>query len=340
MLNNPLSYTDPSGYFFKKLFKKLNKALGKFAPFAGLALMLIPGVGQWAAATWYNAAAIGFVSGGVATGSLRGALIGALSGAAFQQIGGAFDAKSGFFTEGGIGHIGTHAVTGGIISELGGGKFGHGFFAAGLTKAFNINKMIGTAAKDAGLRIVTAAVVGGTISRLTGGKFANGAITAGFAQAFNGEQQAKKAESLRETPAQRKLREAGDVEGYYKARAEAGDSYAARALMVVQDQCSSVDACIMSLANFGLKGTALINGVEVDMQDVKLQLMNKHAEFVEADNLGVPGLLNPRQIAEYHHQVFNGLGLPSSTFGGTPLTGALWEADVWDPIWCKGCDTQ
>ncbi|MCP9480049.1 hypothetical protein NNA33_19310 [Marisediminitalea aggregata] len=31
VLNNPLSYTDPSGYFFKSLFKKLNKALGKFA---------------------------------------------------------------------------------------------------------------------------------------------------------------------------------------------------------------------------------------------------------------------------------------------------------------------
>ncbi len=55
--------------------------------------------------------------------------------------------------------------------------------------------------------------------------------------------------------------------------------------------------------------------VKIDMQDVRLQLMNKHAEFVEGDNLGVPGLLNPRQIAEYHHQVFNGLGLPSSTFG-------------------------
>ncbi len=198
VLNNPLSYTDPSGYFFKSLFKKLNKALGKFAPFVGLGLMLIPGVGQWAAATWYNAAAIGFVSGGIATGSLRGALIGAFSGAAFQQIGGAFDAKSGFWAEGGLGHVSSHAMTGGIISELSGGKFGHGFFAAGLTKALNMNKMIGTAAKDASLRIVSAAVVGGTISKVTGGKFANGAITAGFAQAFNGEQQAERAEATKQ----------------------------------------------------------------------------------------------------------------------------------------------
>lgn len=91
VLNNPMSYTDPSGYFFNKLFKGLNKVLGDFAPFAGLALMFIPGVGQWAAASMWNAAAIGFVSGGVATGSLKGALIGAISGAAFQQIGAHFN---------------------------------------------------------------------------------------------------------------------------------------------------------------------------------------------------------------------------------------------------------
>jgi hypothetical protein len=53
--------------------------------------------------------------------------------------------------------------------------------------------MIGVAAKDAGLPIVTAAVVGGTISKITGGKFANGAITAAFGQALNGEQGAAEA---------------------------------------------------------------------------------------------------------------------------------------------------
>ena len=68
--------------------------------------------------------------------------------------------------------------------------------------------------------------------------------------------------------------------------------------------------------------------------------MNAHALAVEADNLGVPGLLNPTQITVYHHQVFTDLGLPKSTFGGTPLTGQLWEVDVWDGLGCKGCDTQ
>ncbi|QIJ03857.1 hypothetical protein [Shewanella chilikensis] len=336
-----MSYTDPSGFFFDKLWKAIKPFIGAIAAVVVSIYCQVCGATIWNAAM--TGAAIGAGSAAINGGNiLKGALIGAFSGATFQQIGANFNGAegSGFFAEGGLGHIAAHGITGGVTSVLQGGKFGHGFLSAGLTKALNINNIVGTAAKDAGLRVAMAAVVGGTISKLTGGKFTNGAITAAFAQAFNGEQQAKKAESLRETPEQRKLREAGDVEGYYKARAAAGDSYAARALMVVQDLCSSVDACIMSLANFGLKGTALINGVKIDMQDVRLQLMNKHAEFVEGDNLGVPGLLNPRQIAEYHHQVFNGLGLPSSTFGGTPLTGTLWEADVWDPIWCKGCDTQ
>jgi|GEM_PF-5594589 len=60
--------------------------------------------------------------------------------------------------------------------------------------------------------------------------------------------------------------------------------------------------------------------------------------------IDVPGLLNSRQIAVYH-QVFNDLGLPNATFGGTPLTLMLREADVsryYIPFldWCKGCDTQ
>ncbi|WP_186435312.1 RHS repeat-associated core domain-containing protein, partial [Rheinheimera sediminis] len=182
VLNNPMSYTDPSGY----IFKKLNKMLGKFAPFMGFALLLIPGVGAWAAANWYQAAMFGFMSGGVATGSLRGAIVGAISGAAFQQIGASFKGK-GFFAQGGAGHIGTHAVAGGVSSVLGGGKFGHGFWSAGLTKGLDVNSLIpGVGDGLNAARAIVAALVGGTISELTGGKFANGAVTAGIAQAVNG----------------------------------------------------------------------------------------------------------------------------------------------------------
>jgi hypothetical protein len=202
VLNNPMSYTDPSGYFFNKLFKAVNKALGDFAPILGIALLAIPGLREWSLASGWNAALFGFATGGDATGSLKGALVGAFSGATFHQIGGAFtEGAGGFLEAGGLGHIGTHAVTGGVISVLSGGKFGHGFLSAGLTKAINVNRMIGTAAKDAGLRIVSAATIGGTISKITGGTFANGATTAAFAQALNGESAASAEEKRKDLAA-------------------------------------------------------------------------------------------------------------------------------------------
>jgi hypothetical protein len=195
VLNNPLSYTDPSGYFFKKLFKTINKALGDLAPIVAIGLAFL---GQtWAAQGIWQAATLGFVSGGVATGSIKGALVGAFSGAAFFQIGAHFTGA----LEGGFGHVMAHGITGGLSSVLQGGKFGHGFVSAGLTKMLNVNKMIGTAAKDAGARIVTAAVIGGTISRITGGKFANGAITAAFAQSLNGETAAEAEERYKNAAA-------------------------------------------------------------------------------------------------------------------------------------------
>ena len=208
VLNNPLSYTDPSGYFFKKLGKFIKKHWRVIA--AAVVTYFTAGAASGWATSWAagafgagtTAAAVaggaltgaiaGAAGGLVATGSLKGALIGAFSGAVFGGIGGGFNADSGFFAKGGAGHIGSHAVAGGVMSDLQGGKFGHGFWSAGLTKGLNVNGMIDTAgaAYDAA-RIAVAAVIGGTISKVTGGKFGNGAVTAGFAQMLNGNSQIK-----------------------------------------------------------------------------------------------------------------------------------------------------
>ena len=190
VLNNPLNATDPTGFFFDKLFKALNKLFGKFAPLIGIALLAIPGVGTWVAASWQNAFTFGFWTGGIGSGSFKGALMGGLSGAAFHGIGAKFNDSSGFFKQGGIGHIGAHASAGGILSELQGGKFGHGFLSAGFSKGvmsrvdFNYEDISPSAVMG---RTVVAGVVGGTSSAITGGKFANGARTAAMAHLFNQE---------------------------------------------------------------------------------------------------------------------------------------------------------
>ncbi|WP_372627984.1 toxin TcdB middle/N-terminal domain-containing protein, partial [Arsukibacterium sp.] len=216
VLNNPMSYTDPSGY----IFKKLNKMFGKLAPFVGLLALAIPGVGPWAMANWYQAAAFGFMSGGVATGNLRGAIVGAISGAAFQQIGSHFKslsnanlaqvdrvASDGFGALAGMmgdnlhsfgglslsagqvaGQIASHAVAGGIVSVVSGGKFGHGFISAGITKGAGGAFLKGGGNLSSGDIVkgtVLSAVISGTVSELTGGKFANGASTGAFQYLFN-----------------------------------------------------------------------------------------------------------------------------------------------------------
>lgn len=76
----------------------------------------------------------------------------------------------------------SHGLAGGIISDLQGGKFGHGFISAGLTKGAQVAGMISDKLIQG---VLQSAVLGGTISKITGGKFANGAITAAFQFAMN-----------------------------------------------------------------------------------------------------------------------------------------------------------
>lgn len=201
--NNPLNATDPSGFLSGELFQAAFVVAVSIATYgAATAYFATTGLvcsisGSMVAATLSGAAA-GFM-GGVAGAALSGQSIGdifeagvqgALSGAIFSMIG--------------LSHFGkydsavrplVHGLVGGITNELKGGKFGHGFLSAGLTKALNVNDIIGTAPELAPVRILTAALIGGTISEATGGKFANGAVTAALAQMLNGENQAEEEDS-------------------------------------------------------------------------------------------------------------------------------------------------
>lgn len=180
VLNNPMSYTDPSGYFFKAIGKFLKKNWRTIAAIAASYVTFGLATGAWtfaaasnlgAAALTGGGAAAGFVSGAISTGSLRGALQGAFSGALFGAIGGAGLGKFGAFAASGI--------AGGVMSDLQGGKFGHGFISEGLGAVAG-----GAFGKAPMARIIGSAVVGGTLSKITGGKFANGAMTAAFAAAL------------------------------------------------------------------------------------------------------------------------------------------------------------
>ena len=212
VMNNPMSMTDPSGYFFKWLAKKSMKHAGHGFAAAGLVyggvsagltnywlydramnsngtaavvnvgLNFIPGCQVWCSAA-FSAQRAYYQTGSLGAAFHAGGRSAAISGA-FMAIGGAFDgeAGSGFWAKDGLGHIATHAAAGGIISDVQGGKFGHGFFAAGITKGFQAS---GKVSSDMITGTIQSAVVGGTASAISGGKFANGATTAAFQYLYN-----------------------------------------------------------------------------------------------------------------------------------------------------------
>ncbi len=79
-------------------------------------------------------------------------------------------------------NVALSSVAGGVMSDLQGGKFGHGMVSAGLSTA--ASPAFDHISMPAG-QVVVAAIIGGTASSITGGKFANGAVTAAFAHAFS-----------------------------------------------------------------------------------------------------------------------------------------------------------
>ena len=125
-----------------------------------------------------SGAIAGAAGGFVATGSLRGAVTGAVSGAVFGGIGAGLSDASNFT------QVSAHSLAGGVLSELQGGKFGHGFLSAGFTKWAGKTWTL-SSSSDVISNSLKQAIIGGTASKLTGGKFANGAFTAALQYIVN-----------------------------------------------------------------------------------------------------------------------------------------------------------
>jgi hypothetical protein len=93
-----------------------------------------------------------------------------------------------------------------------------------------------------------------------------------------------------------------------------------------------------------LRAVTVHEGVTIDEQQIGIEIMEAHADVTTQDNLGViDHLLSPRQITDYHAEVFNEHSLPDSTFGGAPLGTDRWwgvglEKALGYLVWCHGCD--
>lgn len=217
--NNPMTCTDPSGYFSMGDF--WDSALKPFKnPFGGggisdpggflayriahnetgyqLGSVVIGGLSLfcngWAAACngAGQAAWAGFSGASFEQAVKTGAIAGATS-YAFQQIGSAYsvNGQPTYMVDGTITNYGQfaqvvalHGVVGCVSSVAGGGQCGPGALSASFSKAMiPVTGPMANSNPAAGIFI--SAVVGGTASELGGGKFANGAMTASFGYLFN-----------------------------------------------------------------------------------------------------------------------------------------------------------
>ncbi|RZM71093.1 type IV secretion protein Rhs, partial [Pseudoalteromonas rubra] len=206
VLNNPLSRIDPSGYISLNPFKKITRNLirgavkifgAELTSIAGNVASIFcgPAVAACAGAWNYEFTR---AMGGSSSQAFKAGAIAAVTAQAFLEIGGHFNKLGKYnalhlnrelltkfggnlLTSGQIAaQITAHAVVGGISSVLSGGKFGHGFLSAGITKGAGGAFLPGGAGLSA-IQIakgtVVSSIIGGTVSAITGGKFANGART-------------------------------------------------------------------------------------------------------------------------------------------------------------------
>ncbi|PCK32947.1 toxin TcdB middle/N-terminal domain-containing protein [Pseudoalteromonas piscicida] len=189
VLNNPLTYNDPSGYFLKKLMKitglsSLLKAIAKIPILDAAVSIALGAYAPWAL-TLYQGLKTYAVTGSFGA-ALKAMVISDLTIMASTAIGGNLSFDAGGWTA--AANVASHAAVGGITSVLQGGKFGHGFVSSLVTTSMKgfMNPQT-TNFGNAYTRTAIAGLVGGTLSEITGGKFANGAVTSAMQWWYNAE---------------------------------------------------------------------------------------------------------------------------------------------------------
>lgn len=73
---------------------------------------------------------------------------------------------------------------------------------------------------------------------------------------------------------------------------------------------------------------------------IRWDLAWSHMTYVDRDISGIRGMLSVSEVTKYHQDVFTKYGLPSNVFGGTPFSGARWEASITNFLtkWCSTCE--
>jgi len=185
-VNNPLSLTDPSGYWWI-----LNNWKSIVTAVAAVTVSLVTaGAGTGLGIAILSGAAGGFTGGFVGTilnggdlgqalkAGVIGGVIGGVSAGLSNQVGTLLK------NDGIVAKMLAHGITQGGVQEASGGNFLHGFMAAAFTTGL-APEIQNTFSKSDFGQVIASMAVGGTASVLGGGKFANGAITGAYVMMYN-----------------------------------------------------------------------------------------------------------------------------------------------------------
>jgi hypothetical protein len=211
VLNNPLSYTDPSGFFFQGLFKAIGNFFGnlfkgignilKQALKSGIlrSLLTLAGCAFAPVACPAISAVVTLATGGSIGDALKAFAFAWASAGIWEFVGTALEgARAALGAAWGAAKMLVHGVVGGALSVAQGGSFLQGFASNALGALGGIagESVFGPAGEgDSGAKLgrtLMAAAAGCAASSITGGKCAEGALTAGFAHLFNAEKGQKR----------------------------------------------------------------------------------------------------------------------------------------------------
>ncbi|WP_122951362.1 RHS repeat-associated core domain-containing protein [Bathymodiolus thermophilus thioautotrophic gill symbiont] len=203
VLNNPLKYTDPSGFFLRKMFglsdkiskrfspigyaiqRSIEKAMMKNSTLRAIGMIAASAFGGPAGAAAFSAR-MAYLSGGNDGDIFKAAAVSFASASAAGYIGhGGVDGAP--IVEGAINKAIAHGLAQGAISQISGGNFQDGFVGGFIGSVAGSSMGEGGDWSDIAGRTAIAATAGGITAELGGGKFSNGARSAAFVHLFNHE---------------------------------------------------------------------------------------------------------------------------------------------------------
>ncbi len=319
VMNNPLSFTDPSGHSsvgFGKLFSFIGMGLSMFGgPFAVL--------GAWMVAL--GTAMQGGDMDEIGASFLMAALFHSMSG---------WDVSKPGIGEQALKSI-AHGVVGGVGATMAGRKFKDGFWGAAIAQGarFFIEYEGFFWSDSVEGRVGMAAIIGGAASHYNSGKFSTGALTAAFGRFFNDEL-ALQNKPL--TDKQRDFLDNNDIDGFYLDRIDSGDKYAKAAYEIYKNEGIMAKNLTAKL-EFALS----VSGSEKTASDVRFMLAQAYADRLDRDLIGFIGVLSHSEVAAYHHSVFILAGIRApyarTLYGGTPFFGFKFESFFTQKMICTGC---